>query len=57
MKAALHALRQRTGDSAIALPALCQQLPEMHEGSVELVLKHLEDQNVLMYRDGQIYLI
>lgn len=57
VKAALHALRQRTGDSAIALPALCQQLPEMHEGSVELVLKHLEDQNVLMYRDGQIYLI
>lgn len=54
VKAALHALR---GDSAIAFPTLCQQLPGLPEQSIELVLKRLEDQNVLMYREGQIYLI
>jgi len=61
IKAALHALRQRNGSDSIPLSALCAQLAlsnaDILSASVELVLERFQEQNVIMYRDGQIYLI
>lgn len=56
VRSALYALRLTQGD-AISVADLRQKLPDISEAHIEGVLKQLEVQNSIMYREGLIYLI
>ena len=57
MKQALNRIRNRTNGSLVELGELLNELPEMSPLMVEAVLKRMEAENMVMFRDGYIILI
>ncbi len=59
VKAALHSLRDAHSTSGIPFNTLSDKLSgeSIRKADLEATLKHYEDLNILMYRDGMIYLI
>lgn len=56
VKAAIHALRSKNADT-IPIETLRDHLSDISPASLDAVLKHLEDANTIMYREGVVYII
>lgn len=57
MKQALNRIRNRTNGSLVEIGELLNELPDLSPPLVEAVLKRMEAENMVMFRDGFIILI